>query len=162
MAEGDSVKYRVYPMRWAQLLIYFLSTFANGMTSMTFVPIVRQTSKYFQITTNEVNLLSILFMFLYIVGASLSIYCGRSLSLRWSMIIGSLLNLGVCIRLVAFVDPHRGYSALVVGQLFPAIAAPFFLNSTALFAARWFAAEQRDIATAIGSMANPIGKCFPR
>ncbi|CAF1689280.1 unnamed protein product, partial [Adineta ricciae] len=34
---------------------------------------------------------------------------------------------------------------------------PFFLNSTALFAARWFAPSQRDIATAICSMANPLG-----
>ena len=161
MVEVISVKYRVYSMRWAQLFIYFLSTFAGGMISMTFVPIIRQTSKYFQITTTEVNLLSILFMFLYVVGSSMSIYCGRSLSLRWSLIIGSLLNLGVFIRLVAFIDPHHSYSALVVAQIFPAIAAPFFLNCTALFAARWFAAEQRDIATAIGSMANPIGKRLP-
>ena len=73
------------------------------------------------------------------------------------MIVGSILNLGVFIRLFALISPSTGYPALLIGQIFPAIATPFFMNLTALFAARWFAPKQRDIATAIGSMANPLG-----
>ncbi|CAF0755002.1 unnamed protein product [Didymodactylos carnosus] len=65
--------------------------------------------------------------------------------------------MGSWIRLVALISPSHGYAALVIGQMFPAIAAPFFLNSAALFAARWFAPQQRDIATVICSMANPLG-----
>ena len=58
-----------------------------------------------------------------------------------------MLNLGVFIRLFA----------LIIGPLFPAIAAPLFLNFTPLFAARWFAPKKHDIAAAIGSMSNPLG-----
>jgi predicted MFS family arabinose efflux permease len=76
------------------------------------------------------------------------------------MIIGGILNLGVFIRLLSLINPTNGYSFLILGQIFPAIAAPFFLNSTALFAARWFAPSQRDIATSICSMANPLGNTF--
>jgi predicted MFS family arabinose efflux permease len=76
------------------------------------------------------------------------------------MIIGALLNLGVWIRLSALISPDRSYPLLMLGQIFPAIAAPFSLNLTALFAARWFSPQQRDIATAIGSMANPLGAAF--
>jgi predicted MFS family arabinose efflux permease len=158
MAENETTNYRVYGIRWIQLLIYVLVTFANSIHGMTFVSIESQTSMFYSITTTQVNILAIVFLFLYIPGTILSIWLSRKCSMRRTMIIGSILNLGVLIRLLSLIKPNIGYAALLVGQLFPAIAAPFFLNSAALFAARWFAPSQRDIATAIGSMANPIGK----
>ncbi|CAF1075210.1 unnamed protein product [Rotaria sordida] len=78
-------------------------------------------------------------------------------SMRTGMIVGALLNSGVWIRLLALISPSHGYAALVIGQIFPAIAGPFILNLTAQFPARWFAPQQRDIATALCSMANPLG-----
>jgi predicted MFS family arabinose efflux permease len=125
---------------------------------VTFVPIGLQTKQFYNISTTEVNALAIVFLFLYTAGTILSIWLSRKLSMRSMMIIGSILNLGVFIRLLSLIKPSEGYPALIIGQLFPAIAAPFFLNSTALFAARWFPPSQRDIATAICSMANPLGK----
>jgi predicted MFS family arabinose efflux permease len=157
MVETETTGYRVYGIRWIQLLVYVLATFGNAIHGMTFAPIESQTSKFYSISTTKVNSLAIVFLFLYVVGTMFSIWLSRQLSMRMTMVIGSLLNLGVFIRLVSLIDPHGGYLALVVGQIFPAIAAPFFLNSTALFAARWFAPSQRDIATAICSMANPLG-----
>ncbi|CAF4851121.1 unnamed protein product [Rotaria sp. Silwood1] len=77
--------------------------------------------------------------------------------MRNGMIIGALLNSGVWIRLFALISPNRGYAALVIGQIFPSMAGPFFLNLTAEFAARWFPPKQRDVATALCSMANPLG-----
>ncbi|UJR11855.1 hypothetical protein I4U23_016035 [Adineta vaga] len=150
-------QYRVYKIRWIQLLIYILATFTNAISGMTFAPIESQTSKFFSVTTTQVNTLAIVFLFLYPIGTIISIWLSRKLSMRMIMIIGSLLNLGSFIRLLALINPIYGYIPLIIGQIFPALAAPFFLNSTALFAARWFAPSQRDIATAIGSMANPIG-----
>lgn len=152
------MEYHVYPERWFQLFIYFFGTFTNGMISMTFVPIVNQTSNYFHLTRTEVNFFAFLFLFLSLVGTMMTIYAYRSLSMRWTMIIGSLLNLGVITRFFAFVDPSHSFSSLIIGQIFAALAAPFFLNSTALFAARWFSPKQRDLVTAIASMANPLGK----
>lgn len=154
------MEYRVYPIRWIQLLIYFFGTFTNAMISMTYVPIVDQTSNYFHLTTTDVNLFAFLFLFLCVGGTIMTIFSFRTLSMRWTMIIGSLLNLGVLIRFVAFIDPSNSLSALIVGQICPALAAPFFLNSTALFAARWFSPKQRDLATAIVSMANPLGSAI--
>jgi fucose permease len=160
MGEIETTSYRVYGIRWIQLLVYVLATFSNAIHGMTFVSIESQTSKFYSITTTQVNSLAIVFFILYIVGTILSIWLSRKFSMRITMIIGSILNLGVFIRLLSLIKPNVGYAyaSLLIGQMFPAIAAPFFLNSTALFAARWFAASQRDIATAIGSMANPLGK----
>jgi len=151
-------QYHVYGIRWIQLLVYFLASFANSIHGMTFAPIESQTKQFYHISTTEVNALAIMFLFLYTFGTILSIWLSRKFSMRVVMIIGSILNLGVFIRLFSLIKPDHGYPALMIGQIFPAIAAPFFLNSTALFAARWFPPSQRDIATAICSMANPLGK----
>jgi FLVCR family feline leukemia virus subgroup C receptor-related protein len=157
MIQDEVTQYRVYSIRWFQLLIYFLATFANGMLNMTFAPIESETSAFFGITTTQVNALAIVFQFLYAVGTILSIWLYRILSLRVVMIIGCILNLGAFIRLFSLISPTNGYPALIIGQIFPAIATAFFMNIIALFAARWFAPKQRDIATAICSMANPLG-----
>ncbi|CAF0913073.1 unnamed protein product [Adineta steineri] len=157
MAEREITQYQVYGIRWLQLIIYILATFSNALSGMTFSPIAAQTSKFFNITITQVNSLSIVFLFLYTVGTILSIWLSRKLSMYATMIIGGILNLGVFIRLLALIKPEYGYYSLLIGQIFPALAAPFFLNSTALFSARWFPPSQRDIATAICSMANPLG-----
>ena len=158
MESIEATTYRVYPIRWIQLLVYIFATFANAINSITFAPIESQTVSFYSISTTQVNALAIVFLFLYVAGTMLSIWLSRKLSMRASMILGSLLNLGSFLRLLSLIHPSQGYAALLIGQIFPAIAAPFFLNSTALFAARWFAPSQRDIATAICSMANPLGQ----
>ena len=157
MGDNDITQYRVYHIRWVQLLAYFLANFANGLPTGTFASIASETSTFFSITLSQVDALAIVFSFLYVVGTILSICLNRWLSIRIGMIVGCVLNLGVIIRLFALISPSTGYPALIIGQIFPAIATPLFMNITALFAARWFAPKQRDIATAIGSIANPLG-----
>ncbi|CAF1386735.1 unnamed protein product [Rotaria sp. Silwood1] len=77
--------------------------------------------------------------------------------MRITIIIGTILNLGIFIRLLSLIKLNNSYLPLIIGQIFSAIVAPFFLNSTALFVARWFSPSQCDIATSICSMANPLG-----
>ena len=160
MQQNEATQYRVYGIRWIQLLVYFLVTFVNALPSATFVPIESQTTTFFSITTTQVNALAVVFFFLYVLGTILATWLYRIVSMRTGLIIGSVLNLGAVIRLFALISPSRGYAALIIGQLFPAVGRPFLMNITALFAARWFAAKQRDVATAIGSMANPLGKDY--
>jgi predicted MFS family arabinose efflux permease len=157
MTENEEIVYQVYCIRWVQLLVYFLANFANGLPSGTFAPIASETSTFFSITITQVNALAIVFSFLYVLGTILSICLNRWLSIRTGLIVGCILNLGVIIRLFALISPSTGYPALIIGQIFPAISCPLFMNITALFAARWFAPKQRDLATAIGSIANPLG-----
>ncbi len=158
MEQNEITQYRVYGIRWIQLLVYFLVTFANALPSATFVPIESQTATFFSITATQVNALAVVFFFLYVLGTIISTWLYRIVSIRTGLIIGSVLNLGIIIRIFALISPSNGYAALIIGQLFPAVATPFFMNITALFSARWFAPQQRDVATAIGSMANPLGK----
>ncbi|CAF4608979.1 unnamed protein product [Rotaria socialis] len=157
MATTELTNYRVYRIRWLQLLVYILVTFSYSFHSMTFAPIESETATFFHITSVQVNSLAIIFLFLYVLGSALAIMVYQMFSMRTGMIIGALLNAGVWIRLLALISPSRGYAALLIGQFFPSIAGPFFLNLTAQFATRWFAPQQRDMATALCSMANPLG-----
>ncbi|CAF4843782.1 unnamed protein product, partial [Rotaria sp. Silwood1] len=136
MAENEVTNYRVYRIRWIQLLIYVLPILANATHSMTFVPIESQTSIFFGITITQVNALAIVFQFLYAIDIILSIWVYRFLSMRVEMIVGSILNLGVFIRLLSLISPTSGYPALIIGLILPAIAQSVFLNITALFAAQ--------------------------
>jgi len=149
--------HRVYPSRWLQLLVYVLATFANAMASGTFAPIISHVTIFYNVSVTAINSLAIVFLFLYPVGTSLSIWLSRKLRLRMIMIIGSLANLGILFRFLSLINPLQGYAALMIGQILCAVGKPFFLNAAALFAARWFDPSQRDIATSISSMANPLG-----
>lgn len=149
--------YRVYRIRWIQLIVYVLGTFANAIISMTFAPIETETATFYNITTTQVNSLAIIFLFLYPFGTILSIWLSKTLSMRMIICIGSVLNMGVFIRLLSLIKQINPFISLIIGQLFPGIGAPFFLNSITLFASRWFSPSQRDIATSICSMANPLG-----
>ncbi|CAF1140575.1 unnamed protein product [Adineta ricciae] len=57
------IEYRVYKIRWIQLIVYVLSTFTNAISGMTFAPIESQTSTFFHIMTTQVNTLPIYFCF---------------------------------------------------------------------------------------------------
>ena len=78
MTENEVTQYRVYRIRWVQLLVYFLANFANGLPSGTFAPIESETATFFSITTTQVDALAIVFSFLYVVGTILSICLNRS------------------------------------------------------------------------------------
>lgn len=149
--------YRVYRIRWLQLIVYMLASFSNSFHSLTFAPIESETATFFNITSVQVNVLASIFLFLYIPGTVLAIKVYQYFPLRTGMIIGAFLNSGVWIRLLALISPHRSYGILVIGQIFPAVAGPFLLNLPAQFSARWFPPKERDFATALSSMANPMG-----
>ena len=59
--------------------------------------------------------------------------------------------------------------AVLVGQLLGGLAQPFFTNSPAKLAGEWFPTSERNLATTIASMCNPLGialgqvsLCVPR
>ncbi|CAF1478776.1 unnamed protein product [Rotaria magnacalcarata] len=152
--------YRVYSIRWLQLIIYALVTFCNGIFPSTFSPIESQATSFFAISTTQNTVLVVISLFLYAPGTVLSMWAFQRFSMRTVMIIGSLMNLGAWIRLFSLITPNQGYAALVLGQILPGLSAPIFFNAAAQFSTRWFARGQRDIITAVCSMANPLGLAF--
>jgi hypothetical protein len=48
----------------------------------------------------------------------------------------------------------------MVGQLLGALAQPIFLSTPAVVAANWFPVSERDIATTVGALFNPLGNAL--
>jgi hypothetical protein len=54
---------------------------------------------------------------------------------------------------------HGRYAVTLIGQIMGALGQPCFTNAPAKMAGVWFPASEREIATTIAAMLNPIGAC---
>eukprot|EP00465_Bigelowiella_longifila_P010289 CAMPEP_0185261468 /NCGR_PEP_ID=MMETSP1359-20130426/9850_1 /TAXON_ID=552665 /ORGANISM="Bigelowiella longifila, Strain CCMP242" /LENGTH=420 /DNA_ID=CAMNT_0027848099 /DNA_START=1 /DNA_END=1263 /DNA_ORIENTATION=+ len=107
-------------------------------------------------------MLSVVFMILYIPGTYLASYLFERFGLRGTILAANTLNVAGSVLRFASIGTdstanNGGYALLLIGQGMCGLVQPIFVNAAALIAATWFALEQRDLATVIASMANPIG-----
>ena len=81
-----------------------------------------------------------------------SVTTGTVLSFACALLhyIGSLLSADA-------MGGHGRYSIVLIGQCLGAIGQPFFTNAPAKLAGTWFPTSEREIATTIAAMLNPIG-----
>lgn len=69
-----------------------------------------------------------------------------------------LIAVGSWIRYAgARVDGVQGFRIVVVGQVVIGLAQPFVLSAPVRFSEMWFSERGRIGATAIASLANPLG-----
>ena len=175
---GDEVllsgeTYRVYRARWHMLGIFCLLTFTNAFLWIGFAPIAALAQRYYHVGSAHdftyVNLLSVIFMFLYPPGSYLAMFLITKHGLRYSISLGAaLMAVGGWIRYASTwaaatsaakgAEPSVwGYVLVLAGQSLPALAQPLFTNVPAKLAGDWFPQSERDIATVIGSLFNPLG-----
>lgn len=69
----------------------------------------------------------------------------------------ALLHYLGCLLDADALGGHGRYAVVFIGQCFGAIGQPFFVNAPSKLAGHWFPAAQREIATTVASMMNPIG-----
>jgi FLVCR family MFS transporter 7 len=147
---------RVFGYRFVELAVFSIANAVNAVMWISFAPVTTATSKYYGVTSTLVNLLSVVFLAFYLPATVLSMYVYARFSLRVGLLIGTVLTvIGCWIRYGS--ASSQSYGVLLLGQIFAAIAQPFFTNVPAKVAARWFPAEQRAAACSVGSLFNPIG-----
>eukprot|EP00299_Pterocystis_sp_00344_P000757 c10338_g1_i1.p1 GENE.c10338_g1_i1~~c10338_g1_i1.p1 ORF type:complete len:464 (+),score=78.44 c10338_g1_i1:53-1393(+) len=156
--------YPVEKRRWIVLLAFCLLTAENAVMWISFSPIQERVQDYYGVSKNSVNTLSVVFLALYIPSTVLSVAVFHWFGMRSGLMLGATLNsIGSVIRYVSTDTDHHprfgenGYTVLLIGQLFPAISQPFFVNLPAMLAMEWFPVSERDIAVVIGSMFNIVG-----
>ncbi len=158
----------VYPKRWWALLLFALVNISNSMMWVTFAPISDQTKHFFDNIggNTSVNMLAVVFCIMYFPGTVLSVFTMKKYQLRGNLLIGSLLTLfGAVLRLIgAFCRKDLGaygsYILILIGQLIIALGQPLFMNVPAALSSAWFPVNERDIATTVSSMFNPLGNAI--
>jgi MFS family permease len=138
--------------RFLVLFIFCLSQIANAMPWIAFAPINSLAQQYYGVDANAINMLSVVYMILYIPGSILSLYIYTRFNLKFGIALGMLLtSIGCWIRV------HPSYGATMVGQIIAGIAQPLITNAPAKLAGSWFPVSERALATAVGSIFNPVG-----
>ncbi|XP_043530482.1 solute carrier family 49 member A3 isoform X2 [Chiloscyllium plagiosum] len=162
---GLALRYQSYRRRWLVLFASSALSCSNAMCWLTFAPIADQTARYFHISMDQVNWLSMIYLIVGVPFGFWTTWILDMLGLKTSLILSSWLNLAGCaMQLLSVADfiPQESWKfpLLMVGQTLGALAQPLVLFSPTKVAAIWFPEQQRATANMISSMANPLGILF--
>jgi FLVCR family feline leukemia virus subgroup C receptor-related protein len=148
---------KVYKTRWFQLFLFSFLSFSNAWVWISIAPIATLAEKYYNVSSFMINLLSTIYMFVFIGGNPICAFILERFGIRTSLLIGTALNmLGSWIRVAG--SNNRSYFGLFLsGQILCAIAQCFILSIPPLLAAFWFPPNERSTATSIGAACNQLG-----
>lgn len=148
---ANDEKIKAPSLRWIMLAIFSSINFCNGMLWITFSPITTFTEEFYHINPNQVNLLSVLYMVLYIPGSFHASWTYKHYGCRFGCISAGFGNaVSGWIRLISVYNQRFGYLWLVLGQSIGAFCQPSLTNVPAKITGIWFPLYERNIATAIG------------
>ncbi|XP_056142611.1 solute carrier family 49 member A3 [Lampris incognitus] len=156
--------FRVYKRRWLVLLLLCLLNCSNSMLWLTFAPVADQSAQYLQVSLDQINWLSMVFMVVAIPLSLGTTWMLDTLGLRITLVLGSWVNmLGALLRFIGasgIVPQGTRYLIVMSGQTVCALAQPLVIFAPTKLAALWFPEHQRATANTIASMSNPLGVLF--
>ncbi|KAJ8015536.1 hypothetical protein DPEC_G00027150 [Dallia pectoralis] len=158
---GNDRVFRVYKRRWFILFVLCLLNCSNCMLWLTFAPAADLSAQYLEVTMDQVNWLSLVYMVVAIPLSFGTTWMLDTLGIRIALLLGAWLNmLGAVLRWVATLSgiPSVAIFPVVMGgQTLCALAQPLIIFTPTKLAAVWFPEHQRASANMIASMANPLG-----
>ncbi|UKZ53891.1 hypothetical protein TrVGV298_007693 [Trichoderma virens] len=132
---GTSTEYRTYKRRWFGLIQLTLMNIMVSWGWLTYAPVVDDSAAYYNVSSSAINWLSTAF-FLSFVVIFPPVYLDRQPGLQKS---GGI------------------YACAMVGEILIGFAQPFVLATPAKYSDLWFTHRGRVAATALASLANPLG-----
>ena len=153
MNSTTSSEYKVYGYRWVVLLLFGFVTLINQIIWITFAAITPKAMSFYGQSKNAIFWFSLVFMIVYIpmnIPAALAL---DKFGLKWGTGIGVVLT-GV-FGILRAVSTH--YHWVLIFQIGVALGQPFLLNSFTKVSSNWFAAEEKALATSLGTAFVLIG-----
>ncbi len=152
--KAEEVQYKVYGYRWVVLLVFILITIIIQMQWLTFAPIARQARVVYNATAPQIDLLSEIFMYVFLVACIPAAYVINRFGIRVGVGIGAVLTGIFGLSKGIFAD---SYSMVVVSQVGLAVAQPFIINAVTKVAVHWFPINERATAVGLGTLAQFLG-----
>ncbi|TRY91129.1 hypothetical protein DNTS_020419 [Danionella cerebrum] len=151
-------RYKVYRKRWFILAVLSLLNCSNAMCWLSFAPVADETAQTLHLSLQQVNWFSLVYVLVAIVFSFCSMWILDTKGLRFSLLLGALLNAcGSALRVVSMFFPCCVFPLMMCGQILCALAQPLIVFAPAKLAAQWFPEHQRATANTLASMANPLG-----
>ncbi|KAL7933053.1 major facilitator superfamily domain-containing protein [Trichoderma chlorosporum] len=155
---GTSTEYRTYKRRWFGLIQLTLMNIMVSWGWLTYAPVVDNSAAYYNVTSSAINWLSTAFFLSFVAIFPLSIWIvNRGFKLGFTT-AAALIIVGNWIRYAGSTNKSGGiYACAMVGEILIGFAQPFVLATPAKYSDLWFTHRGRVAATALGSLANPLG-----
>lgn len=167
---SDGGELKLYSERFLMCLLFSVSVMANQILWVTFVPISDLSEEWMGVSTLEVNLLSIVWMILYLPGTIIGIWVVDRYNLRTAVILGGGVTVvGAGMRVIGaymraggsgMISDQTLYAMQLLGQALAGLIQAVFLNLPANVSAAWFPSQERDISTMFASIAGPVGNAI--
>ncbi|CCW59809.1 unnamed protein product [Phytomonas sp. EM1] len=145
------------PSRWVVLTLFCLFSASNAIQWITYAPIAIAAKEFFGLTTSELNMLSTVYMIVFVVGAYFSSTTFEKWGVRQGLILGCFLNALGSILKVVYGMQRPGFTPLIISQTFNSVAQLFVLSTPPLIASQYFPPPKRALATTIACTANNLG-----
>ena len=150
------------------LSVICLANMANNFNWISSSPVANKVAKFYAVSADQVNWLSLVFMVIAIPTGVFSFWLIDKFGVRSSLYLGAWGNLvGALVKLASVWDFTRmaiatnthtyNYYILLVGQCVCAIAQPFIVFVTTKFANAWFADDQRALANTLALGSSIVG-----
>ncbi|KAJ2977085.1 hypothetical protein NQ176_g4575 [Zarea fungicola] len=155
------LQYRTYKRRWFGLVQLVLMNIVVSWTWLSYAPVASQSAKFYGVSNNDINWISIAFFFAFVVAtvpAIISLHRSPRIAILAAAV---LMLLGNWIRYVGSKNRASGqYSYAMAGTFIVGLAQPFVLGAPTRYSDLWFTTHGRLTATAVTSLANPIGSAL--
>lgn len=157
-SHGDEAPYRVYKRRFFGLAQLVLLNIIVSWDWLTFSAVSTTSAKYFQVSESAINWLSTGFLFAFVVVSPLVMYTLNKGGPKASIVTASVLVLlGNWIRYAGTRATGGHFGVVMFGQMIIGFAQPFVLSAPTRYSNVWFSDNGRVSATAVASLANPLG-----
>jgi FLVCR family MFS transporter 7 len=121
---------------------------------LTFAPIAREARSIYQVSAMGIDLLSMIFMLVYLVVCIPASYVIDTWGIRRGIGAGAVLT-GLFGMLKALFP--NDYTLVVTAQIGLAVAQPFILNAATKVASQWFPLTERALAVGIATLSQFVG-----
>ncbi len=145
---------KVYGYRWVVLLVYFLVNALMQLQWIIFAPITSEAVKFYNVPAMQIDLLSLIFMVVYIFISFPASYIIDTWGIRIGIGIGAVL-MGVFGFMKGFYGAN--YDMVVIAQIGIAIGQPFVMNAVTKVGARWFPLHERATQSGLSVLAQFVG-----
>ncbi|GAM87894.1 hypothetical protein ANO11243_059220 [Dothideomycetidae sp. 11243] len=159
LAMEHGTHFIVYKRRFFGLVQLALLNIIVSWDWLTFSAASKTSAQFFDVSEADINWLSTGFMFAFLVSCPGVIWVLNRYPPKMAIVIASVLVLiGNWLRYAGARSGTNGIFGLVVfGQVIIGFAQPFVLASPTRYSDAWFSSAGRVSATAVASLANPLG-----
>eukprot|EP00042_Codosiga_hollandica_P028105 m.145532 g.145532 ORF g.145532 m.145532 type:complete len:479 (-) comp52679_c0_seq2:90-1526(-) len=153
-------KYKLYPIRWLVLAVVLLLQIANAMQEMMFSTIADSAATYYRTSTDNINILVLEYLVLYIPMGFIVPWMLSRYGLRTNFLIAATGNAIGSFGKYAITFCGSSGVSLAFAYVFQAINSlvqVIIVSCPTLFVALWFGESERVLANMIASVCGSIG-----